>query len=159
MRRNLFLYLTLACFFGLIVIFIVDGYMGIYGTLEITAREEAETIEPDFWLRQDGVRSIEVNWEEKLNFRYKVENRQFSSYAADIEVSVWRMGEKVFDVTSRTSAVAPFGEGHFEWTIDNTELLPDGLPPEQDYDFTVIIKRGEIERKVIVHISQCTSSA
>jgi len=48
MRRYLFLYLTLACFFGLVAIFIVDGYIGIYDTLYITAGEREQTIEADF---------------------------------------------------------------------------------------------------------------
>ena len=44
-RRNLFLYLTIACFFGLIAIFIVDGYMGIYDILYVTTGEYEEKID------------------------------------------------------------------------------------------------------------------
>ncbi|GAI56646.1 unnamed protein product, partial [marine sediment metagenome] len=44
MRKNLFLYLTLACFFGLIAIFIVDGYLGIYDTIYVTAGEQEERV-------------------------------------------------------------------------------------------------------------------
>ena len=36
-RRNLFLYLTLACFLGIIAIFIFDGYVGIYDTIYVTS--------------------------------------------------------------------------------------------------------------------------
>ena len=39
MRRHLFLYLALGCFAGLIAIFIVDGYVGIYDTVYVTAGE------------------------------------------------------------------------------------------------------------------------
>ena len=149
-RRNLFLYLTLACFFGLIAIFVVDGYMGIYDTIYITAGEREQTIEPDSWLRPDKIRSSGVNRGEKVFFRYEVDNRQFSSYTADIEVSVWHSQEKVRDLLLQQISVAAFDKGQLEWTMDTAELLPGDIPPEQSYEYTVIIKRGEIERRIIV---------
>ena len=152
-RRNLFLYLTLACFFGLIAIFIVDGYMGIYDTVYVTAGEYEQEIEPDFWLRQDGIWSAGVNWGEKAFFRYEVDNRQFSSYMTDVEVSVWHSQEKVRDLLSQQISVAAFDEGQLEWVVDTAELLPGDIPPEQGYQYSVIIKRGKIERKVIVPIN------
>ena len=152
-KRNLFLYLTLACFFGLIAIFIVDGYMGIYDTIHITAGEREQKIEPDTWLRQDSFWTAGVNRGEKAFFTYEVANRQFSSYTADIEVSAWRMQEKVQDLVSQPISIAAFGEGQLEWVIDTTELLPEDIPAEQSYEFTVIIKRGEIERNIIVRIN------
>jgi len=152
-RRNLFLYLTLACFFGLIAIFIVDGYMGIYDTVYVTAGEREQKIEPDFWLRHDRTWSVGTNWGEKAFFRYEVDNRQFSSYTADIEVSVWRSQEKVRDLLSQQISVAAFDKEQLEWVIDTTELLPESISPEQRYEYTVIIKRGEIERKIIIYIN------
>jgi len=152
-RRNLFLYLTLACFFGLIAIFIVDGYMGVYDTVYITAGEREQKIEPDTWQRQDKFWSAGVNRGEKAFFTYEVANRQLSSYTADIEVSVWRMQEKLLDILSQPIVVNPFDEGQLEWVIDTTELLAEDIPAEQSYEFTVIIKRGEIERNIIVRIN------
>ncbi len=152
-RRNLFLYLTLACFFGLIAIFIVDGYMGIYDTIYITAGEREQKVEPDFWLRQDRIWSAGVNWGEKVFFRYEVDNRQFSSYTADIEVSVWHSQEKVRDLLSQPISIGAFDKEQLEWEIDTAELLPSDVPPEQSYEFTVIIKRGQVERNIIVYIN------
>ncbi len=153
MRRYLFLYLTVACFFGLIAIFIVDGYIGIYDTLYITAGEREQKIEADFWQRQDKFWSTGVNRGEKVFFRYEVDNRQFSSYTADIEASVWRSQEKIRDLISQPVSIAAFDKGQLEWEIDTAELLPGDIPPEQSYEFTVIIKRGEIERNIIVYIN------
>ncbi|MFC2016840.1 hypothetical protein ACFLUD_00320 [Chloroflexota bacterium] len=154
-RRNLFLYLTLACFFGLIAIFIVDGYLGIYDTLEITAGEQPQTIEPDEWLRQEkfGVRGVSVNREEKAFFRYEVDNRRFSSYTVDVEVSVWHSQEKVRDLLAQQMQITAFDKRQLEWTMDTAELLPSTPAPEQRYEYTVIIKRGEIERRIIVYIN------
>ena len=152
-RRNLFLYLALTCFIGIIAIFIADGYMGVYDTIYVTAGEREQKIEPDRWLRQDAFWSAGVNWGEKVFFRYEVDNRQFSDYAADIEVSVWHSQEKVLDLVSQPMLVAPFDKGQLKWEVNTEELKPSGVTPEQPYEFSVIIKRGEIERKIIVYIS------
>jgi len=167
MRKQLFLYLTLACFFGLIAIFIVDGYMGIYDTIYVTAGEREEKIEPDFWLRQDLIKSAEVknaysisaNWEEKIFFRYEIDNRRFSSYTADIEVAVWHSQEKIYDLVSQHSQIGAFAKEQLEWVLDTAEFLPGDIPTEQGYQFTLTIKRGQIERNIIVYINPSAYSS
>ena len=157
MRKNLFLYLALACFVGLLAIFVVDGYMGIHDTVYITAGEREQKIEADYWQRQEkfgfASQDVGINRNEKVSFRYEVDNRQFSSYAADIEVSVWHSQEKISDLISQSISVAAFDKGELEWIVDTKELLSSDAPPEQSYQFTVIIKRGEIERRIIIYIN------
>ena len=152
-QRNLFLYLALACFVGIIAIFIVDGYLGVYDTVYIIAGEREEEIEPDFWLRGDYPWSTRVNQGDRVFFSYEVDNRRFFRYSADVEVSVWRMQEKMLDVVSQPMVVAPFDKGQVEWALDTAELRPGDIPPEQSYEFSVIINRGGIERKVILYIN------
>ncbi len=172
MRKNLFLYLTLACFVGLIAIFVVDGYIGVYDTVYITAGEQEYKIESDAWqnlypiysvpapgtigyapVPVEGGRgsySLSANRGDKISFRYEVDNREFSTYEADIEVSVWHSQEKVRDLISQAFSITAFDKGQLEWVVDNIELLPGDIPPEQSYQYTVIITRGEIERKIVV---------
>ena len=153
-HKNLFLYLTLACFLGLILIFIFDGYMGIYDTLLIKSGEFPQKIEADQWARQEKYgSSASVERGGKIDFTYEVDNRQFSSYTADIEVSVWHSQEKVRDLISQEMSIDSFDKGQLEWVVDTAELIPADIPPEQVYQFTVVIRRGEIERKVITHIN------
>ena len=170
-RRNLFLYLALACFVGLIAIFIVDGYLGVYDTVYITTGEQSWKVEADVWQRQwptyapgpiyeepypeegKGVYYMPANREEKVSFRYEVDNRLFSTYKADIEASVWHSQQKVRDLISQPMSISAFDKGESEWVIDNTEILPKDIPPEQSYQYTVIIKRGEIERRIVVSIN------
>jgi hypothetical protein len=167
MRKKLFLYLTLACFFGLIAIFIVDGYLGIYDTIYVTAGEREEEIEADFWLRQNlmepaGVKNayyVSVNWEEKVFFRYEVDNRQFSSYTADIEVAVWHSQEKIYDLVSQQRQIGAFAKYQLEWVLDTTQFLPGDASAEQSYQFTVTIKRGQIERNIIMYINPAAYSS
>jgi len=171
MRKNLFLYLTLACFFGLIAIFVVDGYLGVYDTVYITTGEQSWKVEADVWQRQyptyapapiyeepypeegKGIYIMSANREEKISFRYEVDNRVFSTYKADIEVSVWHSQQKVRDLILQPMSISAFDKGESEWVIDNTEILPKDIPPEQSYQYTVIIKRGEIERRIVVSIN------
>lgn len=163
-QKNLYLYLTIACFIGLITIFIVDGYMGIYDTINVTAGEREQTIEAYFWLGEGisyfpeypyevkDAYVVGVNRGDKVSFRYQVDNRLFSQYTADIEVSVERGQEKVLDLLSQPISMDAFGEQSLEWVVDTAALVPNDLLPEQAYEFSVIIKRGEIMRKIIVYI-------
>lgn len=151
-RKNLFLYLTLVCFLGLILIFIFDGYMGVYDTVIIKTGEYEERIEADYWLRQDRYWSMGVERGGEVPFRYEVDNRRFSNYTADIEVSVWHSQEKVRDLIAQPMSVASFDKGELEWVLDTEEILPDDISYEQSYQYTVLINRGEIERRIIVQI-------
>jgi hypothetical protein len=178
MRRNLFLYLALACFVGLIAIFVVDGYLGNYDTIYITAGEQEYRVEVDVWARTwptyaptpiqygpisegayapaGGVKGFYImpaNRGDKISFRYEVDNRLFSTYNADIEVSVWHSQEKVRDVISKPMSLTSFGKGELEWVVDNTELVPGDILPEQSYEYSIIIKRGEIERRIVVSVN------
>jgi len=163
-QKVLYLGLTIACFIGLIAIFIVDGYIGIYDTIYVTAGEREQKIEADFWMSEGAlyvpvypyeVKSayvVEVSPGDKVSFRYQVDNRRFSQYEADIEVSVERSQKKVLDLLSQQMSIAAFDKGSLEWVVDTAELLPSDLPSEQGYEFSVIIKRGEIVRRIIVYV-------
>ena len=152
-RRNLYLYLTLACFLGIIAIFVVDGYFGIYDTVYVTGGEYEQKIEPDFWLRENRFGSTNVNWGEKAFFRYEIDNRRFSSYVADFEVTVWHGQEKVTDLLSSQLRISGFDKEELTWVLNTSTILPGDVSPEQSYKYTVIIRRGEIERRIIVNVN------
>ena len=152
-HKNLFLYLALACFLGVILIFVFDGYMGVYDTLTMKSGEYEQKMEADFWLRPYNQASMGVERGGKVLFHYEVDNRQFSEYTADVEVSVWHSQEKVRDVLTQPLSIARFGKGQLEWTVDTAELLPRDATLEQGYQYTVILKRGGVERKVILFIN------
>jgi hypothetical protein len=44
--------------------------------------------------------------------------------------------------------ISPFAKGQLEWVVDTSELEP--VPPEEFVEYTVIIKRGELERRIIL---------
>lgn len=147
MRRDLFLYLAIACFVGLVAIFIVDGYLGIYDTVYVTAEEYEQRIEPDFWQGTPPGKyaypySIGAKWGEPVHFRYELDNRRFSTYSATVEASVWQSNEKVIDLFHQNISVSKFDKFTMEWTLSAQELERANLEIGQ---YTVKIRRGELE--------------
>ena len=147
MRRHLFLYLALACFAGLIAIFITDGYLGIYDTISVTTGEYEEIVEPDHWYRYRYQPSVGATWDTKVFFTYTVENRRFSTYSTTIRVSVWKENEKVVDLLAEDKVVKPFDKVTAEWTLDSSELESHGFSAGE---YTVRIEHDGVERKIIV---------
>ena len=146
----------MATFLGLIAIFILDGYIGLYDTLRINAGEFEQKIEPDFWLQPDRYErfwSTGTNRGETVFFRYEIDNRHFSSYQADIEVSVWHSQEKIQDLVLQQVTIPAFAKQEVEWAIDTAELAPADAPLEQRYNYTVVIRMGEIERRTVLYIN------
>ena len=152
-HKSLYLYLTLACFLGIVLIFIFDGYMGVYDSLTIKAGEYPDQkIDADQWLLKYSDFSTAVEWNGKAFCQYEVDNRQFSSYTADVEVSVWHNQEKMRDLVARQMSINSFDKGQMEWVVNTAELVPADAPPEQGYEFTIVIKRGEVERRLFIHV-------
>ncbi len=145
-HKNLFLYLTLACFFGLIAIFIVDGYLGVYDTVYITTGEYPQEIGPDYWQSQRRSFAypyhIGARWGEPVHFQYEIDNRRFSTYTSTVEVTVWKSNEKVVDLFSQNISVAAFDKVIVDWTLPALELERTDL---EIGEYTVKIRRGEVE--------------
>jgi hypothetical protein len=154
MRKNLFLYLALVCFLALISIFVADGYMGVYDTIYVTAGEQQQVIEPDYWLQQypsppPGITYyISAQWEQKVFFRYEIDNRRFSSYSTVVGASVWQENEKVLDLLSEAKSIEPFDKVSVEWTLSTEELGQPVVGTSNQY--TVKISYGEVERRIVV---------
>jgi hypothetical protein len=155
-NSSLYLYLALVCFAGILAIFVVDGYLGIYDTIYITVQEREQVIEPDYWDQRWVKESYEgyslgARWGESIPFRYEIDNRSFSAYSVDVEVSVWRGGQKIIVLLdNREVLVAPFKKAIVDWTL-RFEDLEEPTPVSGEYrEYTVLIRLGEIERKIIL---------
>lgn len=161
--KRRFLCLAIACFAGLIAIFVVDGYLGIYDTVYVTAREDTEKIEADYWLRQQpeyyperagedeiAYCCIEANAGDTIFFRYQIANHQSATYSTDIQASVWRENEKVVDLFSGDVSIEPFDDATVEWEFPSDDLKIADIETERFVRFTVRINRGDVERRIIV---------
>jgi hypothetical protein len=154
-RNSLFLYLALTCFVGIILIFVFDGYMGVYDSLSITSGEFTQTIEPDRWPENEKYAyysSVDVWQGGKVSFVYEVQNRTFSSYSTEVEVTVSHEQEQIAVLLSESFAVDSFDERQMEFVLDAADFVPAELDENQRYDLSVLIRRGDIQRHVIVYV-------
>ena len=163
--RNLYLYLALACFVGIIAIFIADGYLGIYDTVYITSGEHEQKIEPDYWQRpwakEHGYDYYGVGseWGEPVYFRYQIDNRTFSTYSTNIEASVWKSGQKIIDLLDKDVSVASFEQVTVNWTLQTDELGLGSFETGEKYSVSVKVNHGDVERKIVVDFPRIVEPA
>jgi len=152
-RSNLYLYLALVCFVGILAIFVVDGYLGVYDTAYITFGEREQKIEAyswqEPWVKEQGY-GIGTSWGEAVYFRYKIDNRTFSTYEAGVEASVWKSGVNIIQLLDESVSVAPFKAVTVDWKLRTEDLGEAGLGAGESREYTVRIRRGEVERKIVV---------
>lgn len=163
----MFLYIAIACFAGLVSIFVVDGYLGIYDTFHIAVGEyPPQTISADYWLNegyggyvpraggtegdQNAYCCINAEQDQNISFEYIVENHTSSVYSEHIEVSIWKEGEKVKDLLTQNISVGAFDDIKMDWTLSTDDLAIIDPVTDYSYMYTVLVRRGDIERRVIV---------
>ena len=149
-RGNLYLYLTLTCFFAIVAIFVIDGYLGVYDTLYITVQERVQEIEPDYWQQHRAEESgyrIGIEWGESVHFRYEIDNRTFSAYPANVKASVWKSDEEIIQLLDENVSVAPFEGVTVDWVLQPETLEEAGF---EAGEYTVKIKHGDVERKIVL---------
>lgn len=165
--KRLFLYLAIGCFAGLVAIFIVDGYLGIYDTFHISVGEyPRHTIAADYWLRQDSgdyiarpgtsegdkfaYCCVSANWDQQITFEYVIENHHTSSHATEVRASVWQENSKITDLLIQDVSIPPLDEVTTEWTLSSADLGITEPVAGRTYDYTVRVSRGDVERRIII---------
>ena len=153
-HKSLYLFLTLACFVGIILIFIFDGYMGVYDSLVMDSGPYSRaTVNTDQWAEEFGFIGTGAERGSRVDFTYTVENHRFSRYSTTVEASAWYGAAKLKDLTNQALTVGPFGKGEVKWSLDTAELIPADYPAGQSYNLDVVIVNGDIERRVQVFIN------
>jgi hypothetical protein len=151
-KRGFYLHLAIVCFVGIIAVFVIDGYLGVYDTFYVTAGEHEQEIAPDYWLRSrhNGYSypfQVGAEWGQAVYFRYEIDNRCFSSYSTFIYASLWKEDKKLFDLFSGNRTIAAFHRTTVEWALDSDEFQSRGLSVGE---YTMKVERAGIERKIIV---------
>jgi len=155
-NKYIYLLLTIACFVGIILIFVFDGYMGIYDTLLIDNGQFPQTIGSEQWRQQDEFGyppSVSMERERSVNLTYTVENHHFSAYNVNVSMSLWDGATKVADLTSGDITAPAFGKASITAVVNISQYIPAGYPAEQSYNLALVINRGGVERKVQVYIN------
>lgn len=144
-KKNLYLYGALLCFIGIIAVFFVDGYLGVYDTVYIKTMEQEQKIE--FETGRECKPYVTVRWDESVRFRYEIDNRSFFTYSVPVEVSLWHGEKKVTELLHENISVAPFDKETLVWILDTTRLEQ---PVGRNIHYTLKINRGATEREFIV---------
>jgi ABC-type amino acid transport substrate-binding protein len=154
-HKTLYLYLALACFVGIIVIFVFDGYIGVYDTLDMDNGQYRMRIEPDQWDtdRYGGLAGTNVDRGGRINFTYTVENHRFSTFKSDIQISLYYLQEKVSDVYSGEIEAAAFNNGTIDWSVNANEIVPAVFPSDQAYNAYILLKRGDVEHRINIYVN------
>jgi hypothetical protein len=154
-HNNLFLFLALACFLGIVIIFIADGYMGLYDTLLMDTGQYKQTITADQWAqpeRYGGAFNVGVPSNGNVDFTYTIENHRFSAFDAPIQVTLLYNDINIKDVLSQEIAVPAFGKQELKWSINAANLYSANMTVGQSYNYNLQIKRGNITREVILNV-------
>lgn len=154
-HKTLYLYLALVCFIGIILIFVFDGYMGVYDTLIMDNGQFQQKVEADQWDmdRYGGLAGTNMERGGRINFTYKVENHRFSSYKSDIQISLYYQQQKVSDIFSGEIEAAAFKEGTIDWSLGAGEIIPADFPSDQAYSAYLLLKRGDVEHRINIYVS------
>ncbi len=155
-HKNLYLYLALACFAGIIAIFVFDGYVGVYDKLVMDSGQYRQTVEYDQWAREEkfgGYVGIGIERGGQVDFSYTIENHRFSAHNGSVAVSLWYNKVKTADVLSRQVTVPAFDKEELTWTIKAADIIPAGYPAGQSYVVNVKIKMGNIERNINLNVN------
>jgi hypothetical protein len=154
-RNTLFLFLALACFVGIILIFIFDGYIGLYDKLVIDNGQYKQTVEADQWTRQakyGNVVGTSVEQSGQVDFVYTIDNRRFSGYTGNIEVSLWSNKVKTAGLLSEKISIPSFEKQEFKWTVTAKDVLPANYSTNQSYLITLKIIRDNMERDININL-------
>lgn len=152
-RKTLYLILAVACFIGIILIFVIDGYMGLYDSLSMTSGELTQTISFEQWRDADTSyysMYLHPSGTGTYSFSYELDNRRFGSCQDNIEVTAWKNQVKLRDILVTSADTGAFSKETIAWTIDPIDYIDPAATVQSQ--FTMVIKRGNIERRVIVSI-------
>jgi hypothetical protein len=128
--------------------------MGVYDTFRITAGERPQTVDPDYWLRPEATTyETWVAWGEKVFFNYEIANHRLTGYTAEVNASVWRSQEKVRDLLTQQVTIPALSNAQMEWSIDTVELVPGGVTQGQSVQYSIRVRRDNIERRIIIKIN------
>jgi hypothetical protein len=154
-HNSIYLFLALACFVGVILIFIFDGYIGVYDSLVIDNGQYKQTVAADQWAQREqygNMVSTSVDRNSQVDFTYTVENHRFSDYTDSVDVSLWYNKVKTADLLSTQLSIPSFNTKVMAWSINATQVISANASTGQSYIYNVKIKRGDIERDINVNI-------
>jgi hypothetical protein len=159
-RRNLYLYLALACFLGIVLIFLFDGYLGLYDSLAASNGSYQQEVPVEEWQNPDrygGPYGMSLDQNGYLDFTYKVANRRFAGYSAEVVVTLTDINGVKSELLRQTLSAGAFQTGELTWTLQGADLLPASTPQNVNPSVTLTIQRGSETRVISLYINRNVS--
>ena len=161
-RGSIWLYVSIAFFIGIVAVFFVDGYMGVYDTILINTPGNEYEIAPDFWQESrtandryyvGGIKQTDL-----LKFGLQIENRRFSDYQSNVKVSLWEGGREIKELFEQSDNIEVFQPSPlYEWELDTTDLeVADTL---NGTIYVIKIDRNGVERKITLRLDALQESS
>ncbi|MGI2336173.1 MAG: hypothetical protein ACRKGH_05970 [Dehalogenimonas sp.] len=150
--KNRFLYLALVFFLGIIVILVVDGYLGLYDTLKLRSGEGYEqTFEADYWQEEFNYAYFGASGGDTITGTYGIDNRGFSAYKGQLTITLEHNQQLISELLATDFTVGSFGTMEYNFTVDTAVLAP--VTSDSPLEYTLLVKHGELERRVIFSVS------
>jgi hypothetical protein len=154
--RNLYLYLALACFLGIVLIFLFDGYLGVYDSLKADGNRGLQEIPAEQWLDpgRDGAMFMNIDQEGYLDFTYTISNRRFIGFSEEVRVTVVDGTGVPLQLADEVLTAGAFGNGEITWTLDAGQLQPPGTTSEGGYSVDLFIRRDNVTRQITLYVNR-----
>src|SRR3972149_3696929 len=143
--RNVYLYLALACFLGIVLIFLFDGYLGVYDSLKADNGNYVQEIPTEQWQnpgRFGPSFSMGIDEAGYLNFTYRVDNRRFTGYSEPVVVTATDTAGATTELLRENLTAGAFGQGEVTWTIRGSDVVPAGAAPTLTFHVRLTIQPG-----------------
>jgi len=147
--KNRYLFFALACFLGLVAVFVVDGYMGVYDTISVKSGETKQVFQADFWSQPFAQASVGASTREVITFTYQVDNRWPSNYQSTFHARLEQNQQLVSLLATENISLGAFQKSEWAFTLD-TATLPNLSTGSQ---YTLVIERGALLRTVIIYLN------
>ncbi len=154
--KNLYLYLALACFLGIVLIFFFDGYVGVYDSLKADNGTYIQEVSAEQWQSTDryaGPFSMSIDASGSLAFTYRVDNRRFTGYSAPVTVTLTDGTGQTTEVTRQTLTAGAFRSGEVSWTLRSADLPPVGAT-NGTVMVELTIQRGSVTRSLSLYVNR-----
>lgn len=155
--RMLYLYLALACFLGIVLIFLFDGYLGVYDSVKADNGSYLQEVPVEQWQNPDRFGpsfSMGLDQTGYLNFTYKIENRRFTSYTENVVVTATDTGGETTVLVSGDVTAGAFGSAEVSWTMRGQDYVPASAPQNTAYNVHLTITRGSVTRELSIFINR-----
>lgn len=154
--KNLYLFLAMACFLGIVLIFFFDGYVGVYDSLKADDGSYLQEVPTEIWQNPDQFRapfSLTIGEVGSLKFTYRVDNHRFTGYTAPVVVTLEDTTGTVTELAHRTLTAGAFGNGEITWTLNGADLVPAGAAGST-LAVEMTIQRDGVTRQISLYVNR-----